>query len=52
MQKPEFEVMYFDKDIIRTSECEAVCSSECGVHQCNAECGSFCKAECGTVYTG
>ena len=50
MQKPEVEVMYFDKDIIRTSECLTVCSGECGVYQCNAECSNFCEEECGSIY--
>lgn len=47
MNRPEFEVMHFDKDVIVTS---GGCSGECGVHTCNAECDNFCRVECGTAY--
>lgn len=51
MEKPIFEVVKFGEDIaISTSDCPDVCSEQCGVHTCNAECGNFCKPECGTVY--
>jgi hypothetical protein len=50
MNRPEFEVMHFDKDIIMASgECTEK-QQECGVFTCNAECEAFCKSECGTVY--
>lgn len=49
MNRPEFEVMQFDKDVITTSGC-AEKEQTCSVVGCKAECAGVCVPECGSVY--
>lgn len=49
MNRPEFEVMHFDKDVITASGC-AEKQQECSIDECKVECAGVCKPECGGVF--
>ena len=47
MNRPKFEVMYFEKDILSNSPgCQSECNEQCEVYECTLECGTFCDSEC------